>query len=64
MSIQTDLQEFYDAHAEKYYQTRNKHWADADIFLDEIKSSNKKTINILEFGCGSGRLLSHLTKLK
>ena len=39
MSIQSELQSFYDAHAEKYYHTRNKHRADADIFLDEVKNS-------------------------
>jgi ubiquinone/menaquinone biosynthesis C-methylase UbiE len=32
--------------------------------LDEIKNSWKKTISILEFGCGSGRLLAHLAQLK
>ena len=63
MSIQTELQEFYDAQAEKYYHTRNKHRADATIFLDEIKKSKKKTIKILEFGCGSGRLLASLLEL-
>lgn len=63
MSIQTDLQEFYDAQAEKYYHTRNKHRADAPIFLDEIKKSKKKTITILEFWCGSGRLLASLLKI-
>ena len=63
MNIQTELQEFYDAQAEKYYHTRNKHRADANIFLDEIKKSKKKTIKILEFGCGSGRLLASLLEL-
>jgi len=64
MSIKDELRKFYDAHAEKYYHTRNKHRADADIFLDEIKNSGKKTVNILEFGCGSGRLLAQLAQLK
>lgn len=64
MSIQSELQTFYDAQAEKYYHTRNKHRADADIFLNEIMASGKKTIYILEFGCGSGRLLAHLAQLK
>ncbi len=64
MDIQQSLASFYDAHAEKYYQTRNKHRADADVFLDEIKNSGKKTIRILEFGCGSGRLLAHLAQIK
>ncbi|MEI6672059.1 MAG: class I SAM-dependent methyltransferase [bacterium] len=63
MDVKEGLRKFYDAQAEKYYQTRNKHRADADIFLDEIKHSKKKTIHILEFGCGSGRLLAHLQKI-
>lgn len=49
MDIKQSLASFYDAQAEKYYHTRNKHRADADIFLDEIKNSGKKTISILEF---------------
>lgn len=64
MDIKKSLASFYDAEAEKYYHTRNKHRTDADIFLDEIKNSGKKTISILEFGCGSGRLLAHLIQLK
>ena len=64
MDIKSGLRKFYDAQAEKYYHTRNKHRADADIFLDQIKNSEKKTITLLEFGCGSGRLLSHLTQIK
>ena len=64
MNIKDKLREFYDAQAEKYYHTRNKHRTDADIFLNEIISSKKKTIHILEFGCGSGRLLAHLMQLK
>lgn len=64
MNTTNELQKFYDAHAEKYYHTRNKHRADADIFLDELKASEKKTITILEFGCGSGRLLAQLKELK
>lgn len=64
MNIQSSLRDFYDAQAEKYYHTRNKHRADANIFLDEIKNSGKKTISILEFGCGSGRLLAHLAQTK
>ena len=64
MDIKKSLASFYDAQAEKYYHTRNKHRADADIFLDEIQTSEKKTLSILEFGCGSGRLLAHLAQLK
>lgn len=64
MSIQQELQTFYDAHAEKYYHTRNKHRSDADVFLDQLVASNKKSLRILEFGCGSGRLLAQLAQLK
>jgi len=64
MNIKKSLANFYNMEAEKYYHTRNKHRADADVFLNEIKNSNKKSITILEFGCGSGRLLAHLTQLK
>lgn len=64
MDIKKSLASFYDAQAEKYYQTRSKHRADADIFLNEIKNSWKKKLSILEFGCGSGRLLAHLATLK
>jgi hypothetical protein len=52
MSAQDDLRTFYDAEAKKYAQTREKHWSDANIFLDELKNNEKKTIKILEFGCG------------
>ncbi len=64
MDIKESLASFYDQEAEKYYHTRNKHRADADSILDEITSCGKKTISILEFGCGSGRLLAHLAQLK
>lgn len=63
MSIQEDLKTFYDAEAEKYAQTREKHRSDANIFLNEIKKNKKKDLRILEFGCGSGRLLKHLAEI-
>jgi len=63
MDIKKSLTSFYDMEAEKYYHTRNKHRADAHFFLEEIKKSKKKTIHILEFGCGSGRFLAHLGQL-
>jgi len=52
MSVQDDLKQFYDAEAKKYAQTREKIRSDASFFLDEITNSDKKTIKILEFGCG------------
>lgn len=64
MDIKKSLASFYDKEAEKYYHTRNKHRADADIFLNEISKNDKKTIKILEFWCGSGRLLAHLAQMK
>lgn len=60
MSVQDDLREFYDAEAKKYAQTREKHRSEAKIFLDEIQNNEKKTIKILEFGCGWGRLLKYI----
>ena len=64
MDIKASLASFYDKEAEKYHHTRNKYRADAKIFLDEIQKSEKKTLKILEFGCGSGRLLAHLKELQ
>ena len=64
MSVQDDLKKFYNAEAKKYADTREKFRSDADIFVDEIQSNEKKSIKILEFGCGSGRLLKHLSEVK
>lgn len=64
MSIQEDLALFYDDQAVKYAQTREKYRAEADLFLEEIALFPDKKIRILEFGCGSGRLLSQLTQIK
>jgi len=67
MTIKTDLKNFYNTEAEKYYYTRNKHRSDGYIVLDEIKKyisttkqSTNKTISILEFGCGWWRLIKFL----
>lgn len=67
MTIKTDLKNFYNAEAEKYYYTRNKHRSDGYIILDEIKkyiTQNKKTktINILEFWSWWWRLIKFLNK--
>jgi ubiquinone/menaquinone biosynthesis C-methylase UbiE len=64
MSIQEDLALFYDDQATKYAQTREKYRSEADLFLDEIQSNPNKTLRILEFGCGSGRLLAQLESIK
>lgn len=63
MSVQDDLKQFYDAEAKKYAQTREKFRSDAKVFLDEIKNNDQKTVNILEFGCGWGRLLKHIKEI-
>jgi hypothetical protein len=52
MNIKSDLKNFYNTEAEKYYYTRNKHRSDGEIILNEIKKIKKKNISILEFGCG------------
>jgi hypothetical protein len=39
MDIKKSLASFYDAQAEKYYHTRNKHRSDADIFVNELTAS-------------------------
>ena len=56
--IKSDLAHFYTENAKKYYQTRQKHWADGQYFLDYIKSLNLEKPRILELGCGGGRFLS------
>ncbi len=64
MSIQDDLKHFYTTEAKKYAQTREKKRSDAAFFLDVLKNSEQKNIKILEFGCWSGRFLSHLVWLQ
>lgn len=60
--MKKQLEKFYDLEAKKYYFTRKKHRADGEIILNEIKKYWKKNISILEFGCGSGRLISFLNQ--
>ncbi|MCK9466868.1 MAG: class I SAM-dependent methyltransferase [Candidatus Absconditabacterales bacterium] len=60
MKIKKDLEKFYDQEAKKYYFSRKKYRSDGYIILEEIKKNPKKTISILEFGCGSGRFISFL----
>ena len=63
MSVQEDLKTFYNAEAIKYGQTREKHRSEEHLFLDILNQHPGKTLRILEFGCGSGRLLKALTTL-
>lgn len=60
MNIKENLKDFYNKEASKYYYTRNKHWSDGQIILDEIKKLDKKNISILEFWCWWGRLIKFL----
>lgn len=61
--IHEDLAKFYDHEAEKYTKTRKKHRAEADIFVEQIRYLPKKSLKILELGCGSGRLLEQLSTI-
>ncbi len=63
-TITDDLRQFYDAEAVKYTNTRKKVWSDASLILNEIKKSEKKTLSVLEFGCGGWRLLEQLWTLE
>jgi ubiquinone/menaquinone biosynthesis C-methylase UbiE len=60
MSIKTDLQTFYNHEAKKYYESRKKHRNEGHSLLQTIETFQKKPLNILEFGCGSGRFASYL----
>jgi len=70
MSIKQKLKSFYNHQATKYHQTRKKYWHEGDKILAEINNRvsqipKTKKVNILELGCGSGRLCSYLnTKLE
>ena len=48
MSITSDLEKFYDSEADKYHQTRQKHWSDSKKILDALKSCEKKNPVIVE----------------
>jgi ubiquinone/menaquinone biosynthesis C-methylase UbiE len=60
MSIKTDLQTFYDHEAKKYYESRKKYRHEGKLLLQTIETFGKKPLNILEFGCGSGRFANYL----
>lgn len=64
MEIKQDLQSFYNSEAKKYASSRKKHRAGVWYILDEIRNCWKKTVSILEFGCGGWRLLDHLQEIK
>ena len=54
--ITSSIKDFYNKQAEKFSQTRQKHWPEFDFILEEIKKYPKKNIKILELGCWDGRL--------
>ncbi len=60
MKIKNDLKAFYNQESQKYHQTRKKFRSDGEIILQEIKKNKSKNLSILEFGCGSGRLINFL----
>lgn len=64
MNIKSDLKKFYNKESTKYTSTRKKHRVEAYFIINEFNQSNKKTIKILELGCGWWRLLEHLSQVK
>lgn len=64
MGFLDNLADYYDKEADKFHRTRQRHRPEFDILTTLIKKHfpRKKNIRVLELGCGSGRLLSHLQK--
>lgn len=64
MSFISDLADYYDHEADKFHKTRQRHWPEFDVLVEEIKKhfAKKKKLRVLEIGCGSGRLYGHLSK--
>lgn len=60
--IKSTIKHFYNAQAEKYHSTRNKHWSDWAIIAEELMKRWQGTIKILELGCWSGRLITYLNQ--
>ena len=48
MSVTSDLEKFYDSEANKYHQTRQKHWADSGKILKALKTCKTKHPTIIE----------------
>lgn len=62
MDIKNDIKNFYDNEAKKYYHSRKKQRTDGKIILQEILDYKKKSVSILEFGCGWWRCISYLNE--
>ncbi|MEF2175255.1 MAG: class I SAM-dependent methyltransferase [Candidatus Absconditabacteria bacterium] len=62
MDIISELAQFYDNQADKFHNTRKKHWPEFDLILKQIQDYEADEIKILELGCGSGRLLKYLNE--
>ncbi len=50
MSFLDDLASYYDHEADKFHHTRQRHWPEFDVLVDEIKThfAKKKTLRVLE----------------
>jgi 2-polyprenyl-3-methyl-5-hydroxy-6-metoxy-1,4-benzoquinol methylase len=59
-----NLQKFYDTEAEKFSGTRKRNRPEFAYIRDMIKEvfPHRKSLRILELGCGDGRLLDYLGK--
>lgn len=62
MDIVQELQLFYNKQASRFHETRKRTWPEFKILLKEIEGfpEEKKTIKVLEVGCGSWRFYKFL----
>lgn len=60
MSYSESLAAFYNAEAKKYHQTRKKYWSEGKLLLETLEKYDNNHLNILELGCGGGRLITLL----
>lgn len=62
MHYKRELQQCYNEEANKFSQTRQKHWHEFDYIIEKINKLPNKTIRIVELGCGDGRLYDYIHK--
>ena len=62
MEVKQSIKEFYNQQAEKFSNTRKKHWPEFDYIANEIEEvlQKKDKVKILELGCGDGRFFRFL----